>query len=222
MHERQALVLPLSRVPIMWPVMFYDDCEGTFSWLDAGDGADYDTEYAADHMLVGEHCLLLRTKATAPTIADAVSVSKLLWLPVLKTLNLQFAFAGTTAGTKQLVASLYWYDGTNVITATLRFNFAGPTVEYLNAAAGFTAITGATFKAGTDYWNYVSMLVDIAGPAWLPGQVNNVIIQTDTPALPSGADATTPYLLLYFSVTALANARAGIWIDQILLTALNP
>lgn len=222
MHERHSLTLPMSRVPILWPAQFYDDCEGTFSWTPAGAGADFDAEYTLDHTLVGLHSLLLRTKLTAPTLGDDVSILKNLWLTPLSVLNLQFAFNPTTGGTKQLVASLYWYDGTNVITATLRFGGPPAIVEYLNSLGGFTQIPGVTWKMASDYWNYCSMLLDIDALAWLPGVVNNQIIQTDTPALPSGVDPTTPYLMLYFSVTAGANARAGFWLDQILLKALNP
>lgn len=222
MLERRQLTLPLSRVPIIWPAQFYDDCEGLFDWVAAGDGADYDCEYADDACLVGNHSLLLRTKATAPALADAVSATRRLWITPLKAMNLQFAFAPTTGATKNLAVSLYWYDGTNVTTCSLRFNCVPPSVEFFNAASGWTAIADTAWFAGSGYWNYCSMLVDINALTWLPGQFNQHIIQTETPALPAGLDGTNPHLLLIFAVTAGAAARAGFWIDQILLTPQNP
>lgn len=222
MHDRNRLVLPTSRVPIIWPVEFYEDCEGTFFWVAAGDGADFDAELSTDTALVGTHSLLLRTKLTSPTLGDGVSVTKRLWLTPLKVLSLEFCFAPTTGGIKQMTASLLWYDGVDKIQAILRFGVTGPVVEYLTSVGGFTQIAGATWKAGTYYWNRVRMLIDLDALTWLPGVVNNKIIQSDTPALPSDTDPTTPYLELTFGVIAGAAARAGFWFDQIVLKSLNP
>ena len=222
MHERHQLTLPMSHVPILWPAEFYDDCEGLFDYVAAGDGADYDAAYDNTVALVGNNSIILRTKLTAPALGDAVSITKRLWLTPLKALNLQFAFSPTTGGAKNLAVSLYWYDGTNVSTGSIRFNCVPGNVEYLNSVGGWTPMPGVMWKVGTWFWNYCSMLLDINAATWLPGQVNQHIIQSDTPALPVAVDATTAYLMLVFAVTAGAAARAGFWIDQILLKALNP
>lgn len=222
MHDRNRLVLPTSRVPIIWPVEFYEDCQGTFFWNKSGDGADYDAELSTDTALVGTHSMLLRTKLTAPAIGDGVAANKHLWLTPLKVLSLEFAFAATTGGIKQMTASLLWYNGVDKIAAVLRFGVTGAVVEYLNSVGGFTQIPGATWKPGTYFWNRCRMLVDLDALTWLPGVVNNVIIQTDTPPLPTDTDPTTPYLELDFGVIAGAAARAGFWFDQIILKSLNP
>ncbi len=221
MHERHALTLPLCRVPIIWPVQFYDDCEGLFAYEDSGDGADYDADYSATQAFVGNHSLHLQTKATAPAINDAVAAAKRLWLTPLNLLNLQFAFCSLTAAAAQIIVSLYWYDGTTVRTASIRFGGNPLTVEYLSSALGWTEITDATWKVGDPYWNYCSLLLDLAAGTWLPGVLNNVITFTDSPVLPSGASAVAPFLNLVFSVTTLAAARAGARFDQILLKPLN-
>lgn len=219
MIEHYQRSLNISRVNIIHPVLFYDDCDGSLLWTASGDGADYAVAYDATQPHVGTNSLKLSTRATTPANGDFAQADKRLWLPPTRYARLQLCYRPYSIGHAHTFrVILLWYNGTVLATAELRFTTTAESVSYYNSAAGLTAIDSWKFCAASTMWNHIDMSVDFEKLTYSRIAVNQQVTDLSAQSLFTAADATTPHLRIYLHLVTLSANQVHIFLDQILLT----
>jgi len=223
MQDRHLRSFNFNACPVLHPIIFHDDCEGTFHWQAAGDGADYVAEYSNAHALVANKSIKLSTKSTDPTIADQVSATKSLWLTPHKVLNLTTAFARLADGAASLDHLLTWYDETNSHAAGIRVNRTNATGQYMNSGATWTTIAGVTWNyAKTPVWNKLRLSIDLETNKYISLALNHQLTDLSAISFAVSADAAIQRLALSLVVTAAHASVCTFHIDQLLLRGDNP
>ena len=223
MHEKYHITTPISHVPVCHPAIFWDNGDCTFNYEADGDGADWSASYetaAAHSCLKG---IRLCTKATAAAVADQVHIWKHLWLPPTYLFTLEFLFCYPTHSTlSYFYAGCRWYDGTLDHAVILRFEQSAETVSYFAGGVTYTPITGLAHCPTAKTWNHVRISAMIHEATYQYIQVNNVVIDARTIAIPTGADARSANLSMYFAIETRASAVRCVDIDHVLLMPCNP
>jgi len=223
MHEKYKIITPISRVPVCHPAIFFDDCNGTFNYAAAGDGADWTAEYNTEAAHSGLKGIRLSTKTTTPTSSDVVSISKLLWLPPTQMFTLDLLFKNIIeAEYFDITMGCTWYDGTNANIALLHFTSSDRTVGYYSGPAAYTDIPELKFCPTWKVWNHLRASVNLQRQAWQFIEVNNNVADGRNFTIPQGVDATVAHLLLWIVVATSTAAIASIDFDHILLMPGNP
>lgn len=223
MQERYRRVHLFNRIPILYPAIFYDDCSGTYRYQNTGDGADFSSEYLTSAAFIGTNGIQMRTRTTNPAADDYVTLSKTLHLPPSKLIRLQLsAMNPLTSPNLHLIASLHWYDGTNVYMCRIRLTMADEKVYYCSGWAPVYTDTGLHWYHEAYAWNRLDISANINEGKFHRLTVNEQTLDMSAISLPSTASGLTPHLMFQVSVITAANARATAYFDQFLLTGENP
>lgn len=223
MHEKYKIVTPISHVPVIHPAIFYDNGACTFNYEADGDGDDWAASY---HLSYAHSCLkgiLLQTKATDPTIGDAVYIRKYVWLPPTKLMTLDFLFSNLGTATRYIFSfALHWYDGTSRNAAIIRCHQAGSAVARWTDGVNYTQVDSMVFNREVRHWNHAQLSVRLDTPAFHFLTVNHQVADLRTVALPTTPSGVAPHVEIYFSLETAANAAAAGAIDHVLLMPGNP
>lgn len=223
MQDRHRRTLLFNRCPILHPVLFYDDAEGTFHYVAAGDGADYITEYSNEQAVIGNKSLKLSTRLTDAAIADQVSAAKSIWLSPHKVLNLTACFCRGNDVTSTLDFLLTWDDGAQIHAAGIRFDRTLYRASYISSGGTWSPLADGLFNAdSTPVWNKVRLSIDLSIDQYISAVVNHQILDLTGTAFAVSTPAVLQKLELTFVVTT-AQAQVATWyIDEILLRGDNP
>lgn len=221
--ERYQRSFVFNRVPIIWPIVFADDCEGTIGYETSGTGADWSVSYGTTRPFQGNHNLELKTRVTAPAIGDLVRAQLKLWLPPTQFGRIQFAFRPYLNGALQYIyLSLLWYNGVRLNSAEIRLDTANETVAYRNAAGAWINIPDFTFNNHAWTWSFFDFYADFINNTYSYFTLNNRTVDlAGTPVLTVG-DLTPPQLELGLAVETQAASQVGTNFAQILLTPESP
>jgi len=223
MHEKYKIITPISRVPVCHPAIFYDDCNGTFNYDPAGDGADWTAEYNTQAAHSGLKGIRLATKSTSPTSGDVVSIAKHLWLPPTQMFTLEFLFANSgQLEYFDITAGCTWYDGTHDNVALIRLQSStGRLLRYAgNTSYDYSDVL--TFCKTAGVWNHLRMSVNLNLQSYQYIELNNNVEDSRQFAIPQGLDATIAHLMLWLLVATNTSTLASIDFDHILLMPGNP
>jgi len=226
-EENYSRVYPFSRIPIIHPALFYDDCESTFIWRSFGDGTDFTAEHDPSAAHVQTNGILLKTRATSPAIADKVTIYRTLWLPPSTMLRLQACINTQAASPScRLHAIIVWYDGAYKRYAGLRFVTATGAVEYISGwSAGepvWTAVSDWEYCYEGVCWTKFDLSLNISSLMYHLIHVNEHVLDASNLPLVSVEAAVSKYLHVEFVLETLAETQAEAWVDQVLLTPENP
>jgi len=216
-----------STIPVIHPALFFDDCSGTMNWLSSGTGAEYSVEYDPAAAFVQTNGLIIKTRATTPAIGDVVNAYRKLWLPPLGILRLQAMFSLLTdAPDQNLDFIIFWYDGTTVHTAALRFTASTGAVYRATGYAApditWTIIPELSIPVGDDHWNKLDLSFNPLTDRYHKIEVNENVLDGSNIAIHTRDVAMTPFVYLLLRTTAVAAAQVTAYIDQILLTQEAP
>lgn len=223
MQDRHRRTFAFNKPVVLWPIIFHDDCEGTFLWRSDGTGADWTGDYDATIAFVGSHSLRLQTKTTDPAIDDYVKLTKNLWAPPHKRVTLTLCFFRQTGTNSDIFAMLYWYDGTNAHCAAIKFLTAGAAVQYLDSGAIYQTIPGWKWNTGVVHsWNFLSYSLNLVKNQYAEVTVNHQTMSLAGTSYALSENATPPYLELHLMLETKAANQAGCRMDQILFRGDNP
>jgi len=226
-EQHYTRVHPFCRIPVIHPALLFDDCESTFIWRAFGTGDDWTAEHDPSAAHVQTNGILLKTRATTPTIDDSVTIYRTLWLPPQKLLRLQVCFNTIAADpSARLHVIIVWYDGELKHYSGLRFTTADGSVEYLSDydATGpiWTALPDWEYVYEGKGWNKLDLSVNIAALIYHIVHVNEHVIDGSAVPLSPYAAAVSKYLHLEFVLQTLVATQAVAYLDQVLLTPENP
>jgi hypothetical protein len=221
--DRYLRTHPLSHVPILYPALFYDDCNGTLPYSATGDGADYIAAYQTVAPLAGTKQLRLQTRTTGPTTGDAVTIALHTFLTPAKLLRLIAHFKTYQSPPHSILYfAFHWYDGTNQHLAIIRLRTDEADVAYYGPAPNYTTLSGVTFNPTTGHWHRLDFAINVADALYHRLTFDHNIANMQSIAIPTTADATLPHLRLIVTLETTQNALAYCALDQILLLAENP
>jgi hypothetical protein len=223
MQDRRLLTIPTCQVPIIHPTLFYDNGDGTFSWVVAGDGSGYGAVYTNSAPFVGTNRVSLYTRSSGATAGDKASMTKKLWLPPTRLLRLQFCQCQATSSPDGWVyIRIYWYDGTNINGAELSYNTATRVIAYASAFASSYVDTTLRAQRYALTWNKWDLSINLNARTFNHLTVNNQVLDMSSIAIPTSASAEYSRVYLQFEVETATTAQFSTALDQILLTAENP
>lgn len=223
MQERRQIVLPQSHVPMIYPAIFYDDGETTFRYTITGTGAGYVAEYLDLAAFIGALGLHLKTRAAGAAVDDFVTISKILYLPPSQLIRLQLICMTTHAAAQiRVIASLHWYDGTNVHMARIRLTSSDDHVYYCNGWAPTYADTGLHWNKTGWAYNHLDFSANINKGSFHHIRVNEQHLDASGIVLPATPSGLVPHLVFELSVITDIASYGACYFDQILLTPDNP
>lgn len=223
MYDRVKRIVSLNPGGIIWPTLFYDDCEGLFHYEAGGDGAAHSEVYSNTHAYVGNHSVALITDTAAAAIGQSSYVDKRLWVTPSKRLSLTFCFFRANTISSYIRAFFYWYDGTNLNSAALQFTSADSSVAYLNSGATWTTLAGVSWNPTNGrYWTFVHLLIDLTLKQYITAQVNHQLSDLSSISFPVSANAAAAFFQLRLLIETRANDSARVNLDQIILRGDNP
>lgn len=223
MQERRPVSYPLSRVPLMYPSIFWDDCEGTFNYVVTADGADYVAAYATAAAYVGTKGMHLKTRITNPANGDLVTIYKKLPLPPTGLVRLRIHHMNPdTTPTYFWYLYLYYFDGTNYYAPELCFDASDEKVYYAATVRANYTDTTLIWNKLQYTWNVVDWSIDLSAHTFHTLRVNDSIVDMSTISLPSAANASVPRLQFYIEIATVGAVITPAYFDQILITAENP
>jgi len=216
-----------STIPVIHPALFFDDCSGTMNWLSSGTGADYSVEYDPAAAFVQTNGLIIKTRTTTPAIGDVVNAYRKLWLPPLGILRLQAMFSLLTdAPDQNLDFIIFWYDGTTMHTAGLRFVASTGAIYrptgYTAPDITWTLIPDRTIPVGDDHWNKLDLSFNPLTDFYHKIEVNQYPLDGSAIPVHTRDVVLTKHLYLLIRTTTVAAAQVTAYIDQILLTQEAP
>lgn len=226
-EENYSRVYPFSRIPIIHPCLFFDDCESTFIWRHFGEGTDHTAEHDPSAAHVQTNGILLKTRATGAAVNDKITIYRTLWLPPSQLLRLQACINTQAASpSARLHVIVVWYDGVNKNYAGLRFITATGAVEYLSGWSApnpvWTAITDWEYVYEGVAWTKFDLSLNISKLIYHLIHVNEHVLDGSAIPLTQVLAGVSKYLHVEFVLETLAEAQAEAWIDQVLLTPENP
>ena len=218
---------PLCRVPVMHPVLFHDDCNGTWKWQTVLFGPTATYEYDPVAALVGLNGILLKTDATVPAINQFAAILRNLWLPALEQVRLQVCFnLLSDSPAAVLNCILHWYTGATDYVAGIQFTSDTGVIKYASAIiAGtitWTTIPNWLCQNYADSWNKIDLSIDLKRLAYHRINVNEHVLDGADLVFPSEDAVSTKHLQIYFLLQTLAAAQATAYLDQVLITPENP
>lgn len=219
-QERYLRAFAFNQVPILHPVLLYDDCAGTFNWVPSGDGADWVAEYSTGVPYVGTNGLLLRTRVTAPAATDHVTVLKRLWLPPNHLGRVQLVVRPVTHNQDLFIqAALLWFDGVNLHSAQIQMDTATRVVQYRNSLGGWTPIFTNAFESAVGAWNHLDFYADFEHQVYGYLTFNHQTVDlTGIPVL-TAIDPTQIHLELVLWLEIQGVVQGGCAFDHIILTS---
>lgn len=226
-QDQYQRTFPFSRVPIMHPVLLYDDCNGTWNWKRTIFGTDPTYEYDPSAALVGLNGILLETGATEAAANNLISIYRQIWLPAEERVRLQACFNLVAAApAAELAIVLHWFTTVTHYLGGLKFNSNSGIVSYASSVAAgtisWTQIAGWLCQNSDDCWNRADISINLRTLAYHRLNVNEHVIDGTDLAFPSEDSVLGKYLEIHFLLQTLADAQATVFIDQVLVTAENP
>jgi len=226
-EENYRRVHPFCRIPVMHPALLVDDCESTFIWRSFGTGDDFVAEHDPSAAHVQTNGILLKTRATTPTIDDSVTIYRTLWLPPQKLLRLQVCFNTIAADpSARLHVIIVWYDGELKHYSGIRFLTASGEIQFLyDYDAG-----GPKWYSWPDWeynyegqcWNKLDYSINVDKLFYHLLHVNEQVKALPYNPLPPWEAAVSKYLHIEFVLQTLVATQAVAYLDQVLLTPENP
>jgi len=226
-QDQYQRTFPFSRVPIMHPVLLYDDGEGTFLWKVAFFGEEYTAEYDPTAALVGLNGILLKTDGLSPAANELAGIYRDIWLPAEERVRMQACFnlqADSPEITFDMI--LHWFTGTRHYVGALRVNSASGIVQYASSVAAgtisWTTITDWIAQNAEDSWNRFDLSINIRTLEYHRLNLNEYVM--DGAGIPLAAEDSGlgKYLEPIFNIQTLENNQGVVFIDQVLVTAENP
>lgn len=219
-QERYLRTFQFNSVPTMHPIMFYDDCSGTFMWISSGTGADWVAQYDTSVPYVGTHGLLMRTRATGPAIGDDTTVNKRLWLPPNHLGRIQLVVRPISHNQDlYIMVALLWFDGVELHTAQMRIDTATRVLQYRNAAGAWTTIFTNALDHSVGPWNHLDFFANFTTHRYGYLTFNHQIADLSLIPVFTAFNVTQIHLELVLWLEIQGNVQGSCAFDQIQLTS---
>lgn len=225
--EHYQRTYPLCTVPLMHPVLLYDDCNGTWNWDTTVFGTNPTYEYDPIAALVGLNGILLKTPATEPTELQFAGFSRDIWLPPLEQVRLQVCFnllADSPA--HQLDMILHWFTGVRHYLGGIRVLSASGVIKYASSVAAgtitWTTIPDWLAQNADNSWNKLDFSIDLNLLRYHRINVNEYVMDGADLTFPAEDSDLGKYLEPLFMLQTLEANQATVYLDQVLITPENP
>jgi len=218
-QEKYNKVFPFGHVPILYPALFYDDCEGNYSWITTGTGTDYAANYATQNVFVGKQVISLKTRATTPTINDTITIQKTFGAVPTQLVRIQLLYRrASQPPTHSFELRFDWYDGENLWCVNIRLDGASEHVDYWRADHLFHTIPNWRFDPSWYTWNRIDLSVDLLKHLYRRLAINHQVTDLNAEIELSEPDTKPAALALSLNLRTLENIQAWALVDQVLVT----
>ena len=197
-------------------IMLLDNCEGTCNWTKAGTGADPVLDYNSAAAFIGTNGMRIQTRSTSPAQYDVCSATKIIHLPVSGYMKFRaMCNFPDVSLVQQLSMMLYLYHLTDIWKAELRLTPNTPTMQYMNAAGGATAIADMALKVADGQWFELEVGVDVTEHEYVAAQFNGIEVALSKIGFYDADDTTFTGANLFLEIGSAGAAQATAYFDQI-------
>ncbi len=218
-----AAVYP--QLPMIFPAIFHDNCEGTRPYTVTGTGTGWEARYENAAAYVGLNGLDVETKDATPASSDFCRADLLMPANILPIIRFQCLLARKPATSTNFKTNIMLTadDATTLYLAQIQFDWQTPSIAYLKKSNGTWDITviGTWQPNYQDKgWNHVQLAINVLTGCYHEIIMNGLRLSIPTELLSPGiTQSYAPYLKLRLETWAVANAQASTIYDQILVTA---
>jgi len=218
-----AAVYP--QLPMIFPAIFHDDCEGTEPYSVTGTGTGWEAKYAPAAAYVGLNGLDVETRETGAAGSDFCRADLLMPANIKPIIRFQCLLARKplTSTNFRTNIMLTADDATTLYLAQIQLTWQTPSIAYLKKTNGtwdITVIDTWHPNYQDKGWNHLQFAINVATGCWHEIIMNGLRLSIPTAPLSPGATQTyAPYLKLRLETWALAPTQSSTIYDQILVTA---
>ncbi len=221
-YIRQVEAMSVSIPPPS--IIFSDSFPGVLNWVLDGTGTDYVAEFSTTYYLRGgvdaasSGSAHIKTKATTPTIGDAVQIEKFLPIASASLYELSFAFYPVPIGSRPPNCRFFIQAHYKGIMTWFELSFTRSTGlwYYTDSAGAKIALTNQPTDPWLPLWNLVKIGFDAANGKYRYITVNE--IHNDLSGIAGQPDEYSgSQLFLWLGILASYAERQEIYIDQVLL-----
>jgi hypothetical protein len=208
-------------------VLFMDDMEGVLKWVQIAGTVSKDSTIDA---FEGSNSLKMLSGATAGNQAGAqINLGAI--LPSQLMLQCRFhAHCGDATVLRSLDFKIVYSDGTNISTAVLRHlsNVTTPQNkwQYYTTGAAYADVPGGSqlLTESSNYHSFLRMKVDLRSPigAYTLLECDNLKLALPNVPIYQVGSPLIPYLTLSFLATTDTANASTVYIDDVILSDLEP
>jgi len=225
-HGASRISLPgiFSLKPVLFPAIFYDDCEGTEPYTVSGTGDGFQGSYVTEAAFVGLNGLKIQTRETGAAASDYARADLLLPLgpgPVIR-LQLMFRRPNTTSADFTTLFMLYTDDEVRRLDASIEAHWNAQRLAYLkktNAEWTMTQVEQWHLERDNNRWHKLDLAINLLTAQYVHIKLNGKVCAPDPTDLETTGTAGRGRILDFrLKTTAIAAAQAETQFDQILIT----
>lgn len=217
----------LGNIPEHGQIMCYDDMEGLLKWQTAGTGGDTVFEIDTNRAYHKSKSLHLKTRTTGTADNDNIhAIRGVYFLPSLR-INAAFLFhCPDWSKIEFAVFSFRLFDGTNFLTAALRYDAPNTKFQIIDETAVWTDIPDAVIDLedispdGPLAWHILSFAANLSTPKYINCFINQHAFTLSAFTPRSAASAVKPMLDTDVILNTIGAAPCELFIDSFLLNEL--
>lgn len=220
-EEYVRKVMVLGQVPLLGPVVLYDDIEGLLKWAKGGTGGDDTLEKDATVAYNGLASLHAKTRATNPAADDFVTALRHAYQRPGKRYRLELLWNfALSANAKNVRFRVLLYDGTYLHTIELAYLPPNNKWQYLNSAGAMADVTDGAQALTEAAWHRVMFEWDENAGKYLNFVSDGLELDLSAVEYYKAANASAVRQTVMIYVTAVAGIPPEAWFDDVLLTEI--
>jgi len=208
--------------PIIYPVIFYDNGDGTFNYQITADGADYVAAYATQAAFVGINGMHLKTRVTTPAADDEVVCQCRPGRCVETIANLKVMFRCTEGAVASLIDIRLGYCEIGTLHyGHLEAQFQAHVIGYFSKDNGVNTwheIGDTYFRSDAELWHIAEISIDMATSKYRSVRINDHVVDLPTTNLAEENMVKPHSMFIELKLRALNAATHEVYLDQLLVT----
>lgn len=207
----------IGQVPSFGNIIYYDDFEHNLSWTSGGTGTEI-VKRDPDVYFSSSASCYMKPRTAAAAEDDLVIINQYAHIHNNKRFTFECFFKiDVPDDTKYMQFNLTYNDGSNDYAAYIRYDSANTKWQYYNSASQWADISGADVALGSDYWNHLSISLDMVNFDYGEFIVNDIYADLSAQSIPAGENASFPYFQMTIRNQAAGANRPQTWIDSVLV-----
>lgn len=211
-------IMVLGEVPLLGPVILFDDIEGLFKWSKTGTGADYVVEKDAAVAYNGSACLHLKTRVTGAAENDFAQAARYHFQRPGKRYRLECIFQiKVRADCKYVFFCGEIYDGSVGHFCGIRYDSQNGKWQYRTGLTAYTDVPGGSQNLIEGRWHRFLVEYDEHKKEFVRLIADSLEVPLAGKSYYSAASATAIHQTTWVEVVAQSTTPPEVYVDDVLV-----